>query len=48
MTDSDDKDDRSNIIDISERNQIRKERMVGVVLFLLVCGIGYLTYKSFH
>jgi hypothetical protein len=36
------------VIDISQRAQIRKERIVAIVLLILVLALAYIIYKSLH
>jgi 3-dehydroquinate dehydratase len=36
------------VINISLREQIRKERFVAVVFAVILCGLGYLIYLNIH
>jgi hypothetical protein len=41
-----DREDKPIIIDISLREQIRKERIVAIVFVLMVAGLAYLMYVN--
>jgi hypothetical protein len=46
MPDDDRKEDEPVVIDISLREQIRKERIVAVVFVLLIAGLSYIIYLN--
>jgi len=51
MSDSneeEEEDEQPVVIDISLRNQIRKERIVSVVFVLLLAGLAYIIYLNLH
>ncbi len=44
--DDDEDEEKPMVIDISLREQIRKERIVAVVLALLIAGLAYIIYVN--